>query len=98
MTGGAQHIGPSSVVVAIGDQLSSNLGGEAVILHLGRGIYFGLDDVGGRVWALVQQPRSVQELCETLGSEYEVDAERCQRSVLTLLREMAEAGLIEVTG
>ena len=86
----------SSVVVATTDQLSSELGGEAVILHMSRGVYFGLDEVGTRIWSLVQTPRRVSDVCAALQREYEVDAERCQDAVLRLLGEMLDGGLVEV--
>lgn len=85
----------SSIVVAVQDQMSSDLGGETVILHMGSGVYFGLDEVGTRVWALIQQPRAVAEVCRKLLEEFDVELHRCQVSVLALLREMADAGLIE---
>ena len=85
----------ASVVVATRDQLSSEVGGEAVILHLGAGVYYGLDEIGARVWALLQEPRRVADLCAQLRAEYDVDADRCERAVLTLLGELADAGLIE---
>ena len=87
---------PSSIVVATSDQLSSELAGETVILHMGAGAYFGLDNVGTRVWALLKQPRPVTEICRELLSEYDVEPERCRQAVLALLGEMLEAGLIEV--
>jgi hypothetical protein len=85
----------ASVVVATRDQLSSNLDGEAVILHLTAGTYYGLDEVGARVWALVQEPRRVADLCRVLLAEYDVEPARCERAVLALLEELAGAGLIE---
>ena len=87
----------SSLIVAVRDQLSSNLGGETVILHMGRGVYHGLSEVGTRVWALIQEPTSVGEICRRLLGEFDVDEERCRRAVLDLLREMEAAGLIERT-
>jgi hypothetical protein len=92
------QLSSSSVVVATRDQLSSNLGGETVILHLGAGIYYGLDEVGARVWALLQQPRRVRDLCVLLLAEYDVEGERCERAVLELLAELSAAGLIEAVG
>lgn len=47
----------SSVVVAVGEQISSNLGGEAVILNLKTGVYHGLNQVGTQIWNLIQQPQ-----------------------------------------
>ena len=47
----------SSVVVASPDQISSDLGDEAVILNLKSGVYHGLNEVGAKVWAFIQQAK-----------------------------------------
>jgi len=39
-----------SSVVATKTKVSSDLGGEAVILDLKSGVYYGLNDVGTRIW------------------------------------------------
>ena len=86
---------PTTVVCALDDHLSSDLGGETVILHMGEGVYFGLDEVGTVIWKLIQEPRQVAEVCDELRVEYEVEEGRCEEAVLRLLREMSEAGLIK---
>lgn len=86
----------SSVVVATKDQLSCDLGGEAAILQLEHGLYYGLDAVGARIWDLIQVPRSVEAVRDTLLDEYEVDPERCERELLELLEQLAAKRLIEV--
>ena len=91
-------LSPTSVVVATPDHLSSHLDGEAVILHLTAGVYYGLDAVGARIWSLLQEPRRVAELCAIILAEYDVDAARCERAVGQLLAELADAGLIESVG
>ena len=93
-TGGVLKLTSSSIVVATTDQLSSELGGEAVILDMKAGVYFGLDEVGTRIWSLVQQPRCVADICAELQAEYEVERARCEAAVLTPLAEMSDAGLI----
>jgi hypothetical protein len=96
MTGGAGlEISSNTVVRALAEDLSSDLGGETVILDMSAGVYYGLDGVGTRIWQLIQAPRAVSDICGQLLDEYEVDAERCERAVLTLLGELAKAGLIE---
>ena len=85
-----------SVVVAAKSQLTCDLSGEAAILHVDSGQYYGLDAVGARIWALVQQPRSVRALCDAILDEYEVEPERCQRDVVELLERLAGAGLVEI--
>jgi hypothetical protein len=85
-----------TVVVAVRDQVSCDLGGEAAILSLRNGVYYGLDPVGARIWNLIQQPRRVHELQEILVSEYVVEAERCSSDLLALLERLREAGLIDI--
>jgi len=84
-----------TVVVAAQAQISSDLGDETVILNLKNGMYFGLDQVGTRIWKLIQQPQSVTTLCNTLIAEYDVTAAQCELDVVALLWELATAELIE---
>lgn len=86
----------SSIVVAIKDQVSSDLGGEVAILDLKVGKYYGLDPVGARIWELIQEPRTVETVRDTLLAEYDVEPERCERDLITLLGDLANVGLIEV--
>jgi len=85
-----------STVVASERQVSSDLGGEAVILHLESGVYHGLNAVGAAIWTLLREPRTVGEIQEAILAEFAVDAERCQRDVLALLRQFEAEGLIEL--
>jgi hypothetical protein len=89
-------ISESSVVVAVPNQVSSSLGDEAVILELTQGIYYGLNEVGARIWVLLRDPRPAGEIRDVLLDEYEVDPATVSRDVLALLTELADRGLIEV--
>ena len=85
-----------SEVVATRNQVSCDLQGEAAILNLENGVYYGLNPVGARIWELIQEPRNVADIRNTILEEYDVDEERCQDDLLQLLREMETHGLIEV--
>ena len=87
----------SSIVVAIQEQISSDLAGEAVILNLKSGVYFGLNEVGARIWTLIQQPQSLRDLRDALLAEYDVAPEVCDRDLLQLIQELKAADLIEVS-
>jgi hypothetical protein len=78
------------------NQLWSQLGEEVVILDLGSSSYLGLDDVAARVWELMKQPRSVEEIELTLVKEYDVDPEQCSRDVRAFLTGLIERGLVVV--
>ena len=92
----AKILAGQTIVVAGKDQLFCDLGGEAAILNAKTGMYYGLDPVGARVWSLIQQPRTVQNVHEALLSEYDVEPDRCERDLLALLNQLLAEGLIEV--
>src|SRR5271170_5080931 len=85
-----------SIVVATSEQVSCPLGEESAILNLKNSMYYGMNPVGTRIWTLLKEPRSVEQLRDTLLNEYQVDAELCERDLLDLLGKMKSEGLIEV--
>jgi hypothetical protein len=85
-----------STVVFVKDHVSTDLGSESVILNVNSGVYYGLDEVGNRVWQLLQEPRTVLEIRDALLNEYEVEAGECGRDLLELLHLMQNEGLISV--
>src|SRR6202790_5908895 len=89
-------ISDRSVVVAAKDEVSCDLAGEAAILNVKSGVYYGLDPVGARIWPLMQEPRAVAEIQNTITGEYDVEPERCARDLFGLLNKLLEEGLIEV--
>lgn len=86
----------SATVVAAADLLASAFDQELVILNLRDGVYYGLEDVGVRLWNLLQRPVTVAAIRDALVAEYDVEPDRCARDVRALLQELAARGLIEV--
>jgi len=78
------------------DVVSRELDGEAVILNLESGTYFGLDPVGTRIWALLQKNGSLRETFETLLQEYEVAPNRLEEDLLRLVKELHGKGLLRL--
>lgn len=87
-----------TIVVAGPDQVASDLAGETVMLSMTTAHYYGLADVGARVWVLVHDPVTVAEICEIITREYDVAPERCEADVVRFLEDLAAHGLIEVRG
>jgi hypothetical protein len=67
-----------------------------VMMSLAQGMYFGLEGAGPRIWALLEQPRTVAGLCQALSEEFEVDPETCYQDILPFLEELRGADLIRV--
>jgi hypothetical protein len=85
-----------TVVRAAADQVSCDLDGEAAILNLKSGTYYGLDPVGAFIWNQLATPRPVGTIASSLLERYEVEPDRCQRDLLALLGELDERGLLEI--
>jgi hypothetical protein len=85
----------STVVAAADSVLASPLGGEVVLLEPEGGTYYSLNEVGARIWEILEKPTSVDGICDHIVGEYEVDPARCRRDVLRLLGDLMEHGLVE---
>lgn len=76
------------------DVVFRDLAGEAVLLHVGTGTYFGLDPVGTRMWHLLAEHGSPEKVIETLLAEYEVEEDRIRSDVDRLIGQLMEKGLL----
>lgn len=85
-----------SIVVATENQVSTNLEDEAVILHLKDGVYFGINQVGARIWNLLQVPRTVGEIRDVILEEYDIEPQQCEQDLLKFLKELHSKGLINI--
>jgi len=83
-------------VVAAKDQVSCDMAGEAAILNLTRGVYYGLNPIGARIWNLIQELKTLGVIDETILRAYEVNTERCEADVRAWLSQLAEQGLVEI--
>ena len=76
------------------DVLSQEVAGETVLLDLGSESYFGLDEVGTRVWALLQEGMETGAIVERLLADYEVGRAQLEADVAALLDQLEASGLI----
>jgi len=76
------------------DVISQEVSGETVLLDLESENYFGLDEVGTRIWQLIKETNNLSLIFDTLMGEYEVTEERLQQDLTVLLTEIEGLGLI----
>jgi len=82
------------VVTRSPDQVSADLSGEVVILGMRDSVYYGVDQVAARVWALLQTPMRLQSVVDTLLAEYDVAAADCADAVLAFVSTLEAKGLV----
>lgn len=81
--------------IAISPQaVARQVGDETIILHIRSGTYFGLDPVGARIWYLMEEGKTLAEICNTMLNEYEVSREELERDAVTLVRELLARDLV----
>lgn len=83
-------------VVVSRDQMSTTVSGEVVILGTRDAAYYGLDGVGARIWELLQEPRRIGEIADTLCAEYEVTRPTALNDTVALVASLVEHGLVVV--
>ena len=96
MTDVEQNIPLSAVIVCTENNLSCDLKGEAVILNLESGIYFGMNPLGARIWELIQHPVKVSDVQRQLLREYDIQPVDCQKDLMKFLETLLVQKLIKV--
>ena len=71
-----------------------DVAGESVILNLNTETYFGLNEVGTRIWSSLQQAGTIQQAYESLISEYDVDPATLRNDFQKLIEDLVKHGLL----
>ena len=77
------------------DVLSQEVHGETVLLDLAGETYFGLNEVGTRIWQLLKQDHGFEDMLEVLEQEFDVSRERLQADVAQLMEDLIAAGVVK---
>ena len=78
------------------DLLFADVGNEVVMMNIDKGMYYALDDIASEIWALLEVPNRVIDLCTTLLAEFDISLEEGQQDVLAFLVDLQERNLLEV--
>ena len=74
--------------------MEAELGDELVALDPGAGKCFGFNSVATSVWRLLEQPKTFDQLRQSLLDEYEVDPAECSQELQRLLGDMSSKGIV----
>lgn len=87
------------MVKARDDLLASQMNDdELVMMDINTGSYFGLENVGISIWQQLEKPRSVQEICDRIVNEYNLNKNDVpiESDILEFLENMRKESLIEI--
>src|SRR5687768_9487019 len=78
------------------DVIGEVLDGEAVLLHVKTGRYFSLNSSGTRIWQLIQEHGSVEQVTSAFWSALDVDARTAEEHVSARVARLEGKGLLTV--
>jgi hypothetical protein len=76
--------------------LVRELQGESVLLNLDSEAYFGLDEVGTGMWRALAASATLDEACDLLLAEYDVEPRQLREDLEAFVSELAKAGLVDI--
>ena len=91
----AEHRGPFTVNRE--EVVSKVIDGELIIIRLSDGTYYSMENVGTRVWELVERHHDLPAVVETIAAWYGTPAARVESDVAALVRDLVQERLIAVS-
>ena len=84
-------------VIARNDSiLFSGLDDEILMMSIDNGEYYKLDEMGACIWAMLEEPSAISDLCNVLMSEFDIDLDTCRQDVLEFVNDMYSMEVITV--
>jgi hypothetical protein len=80
-----------------GDWLSARVGDEIMMMSAEKGNYLGVNEVGARIWELIETPNDIDTVCAALQREFVIESDICRSEVEAFLEQMEKHGAVAVT-
>ncbi len=80
------------------DVVFRDLDDEMIIMDMNTGKYFGLNETGAKIWALLDKYQKPKKVIDELLTEYNLSEDECEREVKQFLQAILNKGLIDVEG
>ncbi len=93
---GAMSVSFTMRVAALPEVMYRTVGDEAVLLNTKKQSYFGLDPVGARMWAVLNESGSIQAALDSLLTEYDVSEDQLRKDLGEFVQKLVEQELVEM--
>lgn len=70
--------------------------GSSALLNLETETYYGLDDIGTRMWEAMSEAETLKAAVATLADEYDAPAQTIEQDMLKLAAELRGHGLLQL--
>ena len=80
-----------------GDWLSARVGDEIMMMSAEKGNYLGVNEVGARIWELIETPNDIDTVCAVLQREFVIEPDTCRTEVEAFLEQMEKHGAVAIT-
>ena len=85
-------------IIVENNVLFQEIGGEVVLLDIESGEYYGLNEVGSRIWTLIQEGQGASGILSTMLKEYDVSEKLLASDIEQFLFKLQAKGIIHLNG
>lgn len=78
-------------------QVGTELDGLVVLMNIDAGRYYQLNAIASAIWARIEIPRTVSDLCADLEAEFDADRDTIDNDVRQLLSRLAAENVVTIT-
>jgi hypothetical protein len=86
----------NSLLIRNSDLIGADMDGEMVMMSINKGVYYGINGVGSRIWALLENEISITTITQMICAEYAVNAPQLQTDLIVFIKEMIKNDLVSV--
>lgn len=87
---------PTTTIVRIPEQVSGVIDGKVVILSIAAGEYYNMNEMGTRIWGLLEKPTTLTALVDTLLAEYAVERATCEKEAHAFVAQLLKDKLLKI--
>jgi hypothetical protein len=85
---------PKTILRRNSSMLASSMDDEMVMMSIDQGEYYGLNNIGARIWHLLENPLSIDDLVKLLTKEFEVSEADCFNDIFPFLESLIEKKIL----
>jgi hypothetical protein len=94
--GNMKHYSGTEKLERLDGRPATDLDGEYVFMDTERGEYQLLKGTALYIWESLENPKTLDELCSDITSEFDISKEQCLEDVIPFIGELEEIGLIKI--